>query len=206
MPHPLPIAVLLSGGGRTLANLAAHIGRGTLPARIVLVVASRGDAYGITRAAELGLPNCVLNPKEHADTATYSEKVFDEVRRAGAELVCLAGWLSLLKIPADYAHRVVNVHPALLPDFGGQGMYGHHVHEAVLAAGSKVSGCTVHFADNAYDTGPTILQRTCEVLADDTPDTLAARVFEQECIAYPEAIQLITEGRVHVDGGRAWVE
>lgn len=206
MSDTLKIAVLLSGGGRTLANLAEQIDGGALAARIVLVIASRSDAYGQTRAVELGLATSVLNRKDHADRATYSRQVFDQVRGAGAELVCLCGWLSLLEIPDDYARRVVNIHPALLPDFGGSGMYGRHVHEAVLAAGVEVSGCTVHFADNAYDTGPLILQRTCEVRGDDTPESLAARVFEQECIAYPEAIRMIAEGRVHLEDGRVRVE
>ena len=205
MTDPMRIAFLLSGGGRTLANLAEQIDRGAVPARIVLVIASRADAYGLKRAGELGLATCVQNPQEHADTAAFSDKVFDAVRRAGAELICLAGWLSLLNIPDDYAQRVVNIHPALLPDFGGKGMYGRHVHEAVLADGRKVSGCTVHFADQTYDTGPIILQRRCEVREDDTPDTLAARVFEQECIAYPEAIRLIADGRVSVEEGRVRV-
>ena len=113
----------------------------------------------------------------------------------------LAGFLSLLKIPDDYLGRVMNIHPALLPKFGGQGMYGHHVHEAVLAAGEQESGCTVHFADNQYDHGPVILQRRCPVKSDDTPDSLADRVMAEEREAYPQAIQMYAEGRVkHVDG------
>jgi folate-dependent phosphoribosylglycinamide formyltransferase PurN len=116
------------------------------------------------------------------------------------DLVVQGGWLCLWKIPPRYENRVMNIHPALLPCFGGQGMWGHHVHEAVLAAGCKVSGCTVHFCTNEYDKGPIIVQRTCPVADDDTPDTLAERVFEQECIAYPQAIRWFAEGRLRVEG------
>lgn len=193
--NPLPIAVLLSGGGTTMLNLADHIADGSLPAQIKLVIASNDTsaAQGIERAEALGLPCRVIRRKDHADTAAFSESIFREVRGAGCELVCMAGFLSLLVIPADFAGRVMNIHPSLLPAFGGKGMHGRHVHEAVLQAGEKKSGCTVHFADNTYDTGPIVLQRTCAVLPDDTAEALAARVFEQECIAYPEAIAWFIE-------------
>jgi phosphoribosylglycinamide formyltransferase-1 len=115
----------------------------------------------------------------------------------------MAGWLHLLPIPNDFRYRVLNIHPALLPSFGGKGMYGHHVHEAVLAYGAKVSGCTVHYADDTYDTGPILVQKCVPVLEGDTPTSLAARVFEAECEAYPEAIELIAEGRVTIEGRRA---
>jgi phosphoribosylglycinamide formyltransferase-1 len=117
----------------------------------------------------------------------------------------MGGFLKRLDIPADYANRVVNIHPGLIPAFCGQGFYGHRVHEAVLEYGAKLSGCTVHFADNQYDHGPVILQKAVPVTSDDTPDTLAARVFEAECEAYPEAIQLIAEGRVVLEGRRVRV-
>jgi folate-dependent phosphoribosylglycinamide formyltransferase PurN len=117
----------------------------------------------------------------------------------------MAGFLQLITIPEDFQHRVMNIHPALIPAFSGKGFYGHHVHEAALAMGVKVSGCTVHFADNQYDHGPIILQRVVPVLDDDTPDTLAARVFEQESEAYPEAIRLFADGRLTVEGRRVRV-
>ena len=113
-------------------------------------------------------------------------------------LVCMGGFLSLWLFPDEFYARVMNIHPALLPDFGGKGMHGHHVHEAVLAAGRVVSGCTVHFCDNKYDHGPIILQRQIPVKPGDTPDTLAARVFEEECVAYPEAVQAFADGRVRL--------
>jgi formyltetrahydrofolate-dependent phosphoribosylglycinamide formyltransferase len=195
-PPPLRLAVLLSGGGTTLQNLAEVIARGELDAEIACVVSSRPDAFGVQRAANLGLPRHVVVRKSCPSVAAFSERVFRHVREARANLVCLAGFLSLLDIPDDFVGRVLNIHPALLPSFGGKGMHGHHVHEAVLAAGCKVSGCTVHLADQTYDTGPILVQRCCPVRDDDTPDTLAGRVFEQECLAYPEAIRMFLAGIV----------
>jgi phosphoribosylglycinamide formyltransferase-1 len=146
------------------------------------------------------VPAIVANRKAHKTIEEFSDLVFRFVHQVEADLVCLAGFLSLLRIPDHYAHQVINIHPALLPAFGGKGMYGRRVHQAVLDAGCKVSGCTVHFADQTYDTGPIIAQRTCPVHDDDTSESLAARVFEQECIAYPHAISLIAAGRVHIHG------
>lgn len=202
---PVQLAVLISGGGTTLQNLAERIEAGTLRAKISVVISSNDQAYGLTRAKDLKVPAFVVPRKQYESPAEFSDHVFGLVRDAGADLVCLAGFLSLLVIPDDYAHRVLNVHPALLPAFGGQGMYGKHVHEAVIQAGCKVSGCTVHFADQHYDRGPIVAQRTCEVAEDDTPETLAARVFERECEAYPEAIQLVADRRVRIEGGRTWI-
>ncbi len=207
MSHPnvVRLAVLLSGSGRTLQNLLDRAADGRLPARVVLVVANKPDAFGLTRAERAGVPTAVVPRKPFPDRDAFSAAVFDHCRRAGADLVCLAGFLQLLRIPPDFANRVLNIHPALLPAFGGQGMYGHHVHEAVLAYGAKLSGCTVHFADNEYDHGPVVLQRAVEVRDDDTPDALAERVFAAECEAYPEAIRRFAEGRLHVQGRRVFL-
>ena len=189
------LAVLISGGGTTMLNLADHIDAGSLDASIALVLASNDTAAaaGLARAAGRGLPTVTARRRDFADASTFSDHVFRLVRDHDADLVCLAGFLSLLVIPDDYAGRVLNIHPSLLPKFGGQGMHGRHVHEAVLAAGETVTGCTVHLADNTYDTGPILLQRTCPVLPDDTPDTLAARVFALECDAYPDAIRSLAD-------------
>ncbi len=195
---PIRLAVLVSGGGTTLVNLAKKIESGELDAELVLAVCSNPSAYDKVTALGLDLPIHLVSRKDYADTAAFSQAVFDIVNDADADLVCLAGFLCLLSIPDEFIHRVLNIHPALLPAFGGQGMFGQHVHQAVLDAGCKVSGCTVHFADQTYDTGPILVQRTCPILPDDTPDTLAARVFEQECLAYPEAIRLITQGRLKI--------
>jgi len=188
-PPPLKLAVLLSGGGTTMVNLATRIHEGRLNAQIVLVLASNTHAGGIEKARNLHLPTVVVPRKAHDSPAAFAEVVFGHINQAQADLVCLAGFLSLLPIPAAFENRVLNIHPSLLPKFGGKGMHGHHVHEAVIAAGESESGCTVHYADNTYDTGPVLLQRHCAVLPDDTADALAARVFEQECEAYPAAIE-----------------
>jgi phosphoribosylglycinamide formyltransferase-1 len=201
---PIRLAVLLSGGGTTLQNLIDRIADGRLTAQIIQVVASKPGAFGAERARQAGLPVAVVERRACTDVAAFSAAVFDHCRRAGAELVCLAGFLQLLRIPDDFAQRVLNIHPALLPAFGGKGMYGHHVHEAVLAYGAKVSGCTVHFCDNEYDHGPVVLQCAVEVRDDDTPDTLAARIFAAECEAYPEAIRLFAESRLQVVGRRVF--
>ena len=200
MPDPIRIVALVSGGGTTLQNLIDRIAAGTLSARIAGVVSSRADALGVTRAERAGIPATVVPAAPRR--AGFADEVWTAVRAYKPDLVCFAGWLHLLPIPADFRHKVLNIHPALLPAFGGKGMYGHHVHEAVLAYGAKVSGCTVHFADDTYDTGPILVQKCVPVKAGDTPDTLAARVFQAECEAYPEAIRLIAEGCVTVQGRR----
>ncbi len=197
----LRLGVLLSGGGRTMVNLAECIRRGELDAELVTVISSRSAVAGVDRARELGLEPSILRTKDVPDEEEFSARLADLLDQAKVDLVVQCGWLCYWKLPPRYANRVMNIHPALLPSFGGKGMWGHHVHEAVLAAGCKVSGCTVHFVTNEYDAGPIIVQRTCPVLEGDTPDTLAARVFEQECLAYPEAIQLFAENRLNVQDG-----
>lgn len=198
----LNIAVLVSGGGTTLQHLIDVIARGELDARIGLVIASRKGIGGLERAAKAGIPSHVVERSHYDSVADFSHAVFGLCDEAAVDLVCLGGWLSLLEIPPRYAGRVMNIHPALLPSFGGKGYYGQKVHQAVLDHGCKVSGCTVHFVDNQYDHGPIILQRTCPVLDDDTPQTLAHRVFEQEKIAYPRAIGLYAAGKLRIDGRR----
>lgn len=202
MSEPIRIVALVSGSGTTLQNFIDRIAAGTLNARVTGVVSSRTDAFGVTRAGRAGIPVAVV---EKAQRPNFVGDVWSAVRAFDPQLVCFAGWLHLLSIPADFRHRVLNIHPSLLPAFGGKGMYGHHVHQAVLSYGAKVSGCTVHFADDTYDTGPVVVQRCVPVLEADTPDTLAARVFGAECEAYPEAIRLIAEGRVAVQGRRVIV-
>jgi phosphoribosylglycinamide formyltransferase 1 len=199
---PFRISVLISGGGTTLRNLIEKIAAGELPVEIVLVVSSSPTARGLQFAHDAGIPSAVIERKGFADQDAFSREIFDNCRRRGAELVVMGGFLKRVTIPADFANRVVNIHPALVPAFCGEGFYGHHVHESVLEYGAKLSGCTVHFADNQYDHGPVIVQRAVPVLDDDTPDTLAARVFEAECEAYPEALRLIATGQVSVEGRR----
>ena len=187
----LRLGVLLSGGGRTLMNILEYIRTGKLSAEVSVVIASR-DCKGVERSRTAGLDVHIVPYKEIPDTETYSAAIVELLDAAGVDLVVQAGFLSFWRIPPKYEGRVLNIHPALLPSFGGAGMYGLHVHKAVLATGCKVSGCTVHFVDNEYDHGRIIVQKRVPVLPDDTPDTLADRVFEQECIAYPEAIDLVS--------------
>ena len=197
MATRLRLVALISGGGTTLQNLIDRVSANRLDVEIVGVVSSRADAFGVKRAERAAIPVSVV-PRGQG----FAEKVWAAVRALKPDLVILAGWLHLLPIPEDFRHKVLNIHPSLLPAFGGKGMYGHHVHEAVLAYGAKVSGCTVHFADDTYDTGPVLVQRCVPVKEGDTPDVLAARVFEAECEAYPEAIELLAAGRVRVEGRR----
>jgi len=199
---PLPIAVLISGGGTTLRNILQKIAAGDLNAVVKLVISSNPSAGGLRFAAEASIPALVLRYKDFPTPEAYREAVFQPCREAGVQLVVMGGFLKHVLIPPDFEHRVMNIHPGLIPAFCGQGFYGHHVHQAALDYGVKLSGCTVHFADNQYDHGPIILQRTVPVLDDDTPETLAARIFEQECEAYPEAIRLFAEGRLQVAGRR----
>ena len=182
------LAILISGSGTTLENLADYIAQGKLSAAIACVISSRPDVYGLVRAQKLGLPHEVVARRSFTDTAAFSDAVFTAIGKHQVDLVIMAGFLSLLRIPPTFENRVLNIHPALLPKYGGRGMHGLKVHQAVIDAGETTSGCTVHYADNQYDHGPILLQRTCPVLPGDTAELLAHRVFEQECIAYPEAI------------------
>lgn len=199
MAQPLPIAVLISGTGRSLRNLIERIAEERLDAEIRLVIASNNTARGLEFAREAGIPTDVVRRNQCASDAEFSERIFSAVRAAGAQLVVLAGFMKFLPIPPDFENRVINIHPALIPAFCGKGLYGHFVHEAVLDYGAKISGCTVHFVDNQYDHGPIISQHIVPVVEGDTPGTLADRVFAAETEALPEAVQLIAEGRVSVE-------
>lgn len=202
LDRPIRLATLISGGGTTLLNLAKQIREGTLSAEIPLVIASRAKCRGVRRAAELGLRCDVVERKEIPSLAEFSEAIFSKCREVKADLVVCSGFLSMISIPTDFVGRVINIHPSLIPSFCGQGFYGHHVHEAVLARGAKVSGCTVHFVDDEYDHGPIIIQKTVPVLDNDSPDDLAARVFQSECEALPEAIRQFASGQLEIDGPR----
>ena len=179
--------VLISGGGSTLLNLLDVIERGELPATIGLVIASRKCA-GVDRSIQRGHPCEVISPKKFPSVDAFSDAIFSRCRDARIDLVILGGFLSRISVPQDFEERVLNIHPSLIPAFCGLGMYGHHVHEAVLKRGCKVSGCTVHMVDNEYDHGPILVQKAVPVLDGDDADTLARRVFAAECEAYPEAI------------------
>ncbi len=200
MSRPLRLALLVSGGGRTLANLADRIDAGRLAAEIVLVIASRPDVPAVAIARARGLAVRIAHRRAFESEDRLHDAITAWLIERQAELVCLCGYVRWFRVDPPFRGRVINIHPALLPEFGGKGMYGLRVHRAVLAAGRRESGCTVHFVDDQYDHGPIILQLRCPVLPGDDEHTLAARVFEQECIAYPQAIALFAEGRVRLEG------
>ena len=200
--RPLNLGVLISGGGRTLQNLIDRINDGSLKAQIRIVISSNPEAFGLERSRRYNVPHLTVNRKNFKNDESFSQAITEELEKYELDLVVLAGFNCFYRIPKKYEGKVVNIHPALIPGFCGKGYYGEKVHKAVLAAGVKVTGCTVHFADNRYDHGPIILQRTVPVLDDDTPESLAERVFKEECIAYPEAIKLFQEGRLKIEGNR----
>lgn len=203
--RPIRLGVLISGGGTTLLNFLDQIRSGKLVAEIPLVIASQKNCRGVERARNAGLECLVLRPREFANVKDFSQAMFSELRNARVDLVTLAGFLSLLHVPDDFLWRVINIHPSLIPAFCGHGFYGHHVHEAAIQRGVKVSGCTVHFADNEYDHGPIIRQQVVNIPDRCTADELSAIVFEQEKIAYPEAIRLLASGRLTIINRRTYI-
>jgi len=202
---PLRVAVLLSGEGTSLENLFEHIDAG-LPARIAVVVASKPNVGGLARAERRGVPAIAVPRRVHRDVHAFNDALHGALARFEIDLVALLGFLSPFEPRERFAGRVINVHPALIPAFSGHGFYGHRVHEAVLESGVKVTGATVHFADDQYDHGPIILQEAVGVRDDDTPETLAARVQAAERRLVPEAIRLIAEGRLAVEGRRVRIK
>jgi phosphoribosylglycinamide formyltransferase-1 len=205
----MKLAVLISGSGRTLKNFIDLVAEDQLPVDIRLVISSAARAGGLRFAEEAGISTLVVRRQDFAagpmgDTA-YGDAVFGPCRNAGVDYVAMAGFLKLAPVPPDFAGRVVNIHPALIPAFCGPGMYGQRVHQAVLDAGVRVTGCTVHFVDNEYDHGPIIWQQPVPVFDDDTADTLAKRVFEVEKEAYPHVLRLLAAGRITLEGGRATI-
>ncbi len=203
---PLRLVALISGRGTTLRNFIEKIASGQLDAEIPLVLSSSATAGGLELARQAGISTAVVHRKDFDTTDDFSRAIFDHCRRVDPHLVALAGFLKLLAIPDDFQNRVMNIHPALVPAFCGKGYYGSRVHEAVLDCGTKVTGCTVHFVDARYDHGPIILQKVVPVLDGDTSQILAARVFEQECEAYPEALRLFAQGKLQIEGRRVRIE
>lgn len=196
----MKLAVFISGGGTTLRNLIEQRDAGQIDVTFERVISSSRSAAGLKFAEQAGIPHQHICRKDFADAQAYCDAMFAPCREAEVDYVLMAGFLQHVLIPDDFTHRVVNIHPALIPSFCGQGFYGRRVHEAVLSYGAKVSGCTVHFVDDQYDHGPILLQRAVPVEATDTPEQLAERVFAAECEAYPAAIRLLATGRVRVEG------
>ena len=209
MSTPKKIAVLVSGGGTNLQALIDAQGRGELGGgEITLVLSSKPGVYALERAANAGIKGIVLARKEYDSIASYSKALADTLQAAGIDLVVLAGFLTIIdeQLYHAFPNRILNVHPALIPSFCGKGFYGLHVHEAALAKGVKVSGATVHIVTPECDAGPIVLQKAVAVENDDTPETLQKRIMvEAEWKILPEAVKLFCEGRITVEGNRAFV-
>jgi len=200
MAKKLRLAVFISGTGRTLKNLIDRIRAGELSAEVVVVLSNVANVVGLQYAEEESIPVEIIERSHFGSLTEFSEANFSVCRAAQADYVVLAGYLRYLEIPKDFENRVLNIHPSLIPAFCGKGYYGNIVHSKALEYGVKVSGCTVHFVDQEYDTGPIILQKTVDVYEGDTPSTLNDRVFAAECEAYPEAIEMLAQGRISVKG------
>jgi phosphoribosylglycinamide formyltransferase-1 len=198
------LGVLFSGGGRTLENLARKAVEGSLPADIAVAISSHREAGGLEKARRAGVPAHVVDYREHRED--FSPRLCTILEEAKVDWVLLGGFIRYFDIPPALAGRVLNIHPALLPAFGGKGFYGDRVHEAVLAAGAKFSGCTVHFLTAEYDRGPIILQRLVPVDPHDTVESLRERVFREECIAYPEAVRLCIRAEVELREGKVIIK
>jgi formyltetrahydrofolate-dependent phosphoribosylglycinamide formyltransferase len=201
----LCVAVLLSGEGTSLENLFEKIESGALLAQIPVVISSKEGAGGLERARRRGIPAVAVPRKNYPDTGAFNDAIHTELDRYNIDLVACLGFLSPFETRGKFDLRAINVHPALIPAFSGQGYYGQRVHEAVLASGVKVTGATVHFIDAEYDCGPIILQESVLVLDDDTPASLAQRVQAAERRLIPEAVELFASDRLTIDGRRVRV-
>jgi formyltetrahydrofolate-dependent phosphoribosylglycinamide formyltransferase len=201
------IGVFASGRGSNFQAILNAIREGRLPARVVLVLSNKGDAGALEIARACSLAAVHLSQKQFPDEGSFGEAMLDVLKRHDVQIVALAGYLK--KIPAnvvrEYRNRILNIHPALLPSFGGAGMYGHFVHEAVIASGAKLSGATVHLVDEEYDRGPIVLQKAVSVEACDTPETLAEKVLKIEHEIYPLALKAFAENRVTINERSVWI-
>ncbi|MCR5592715.1 MAG: phosphoribosylglycinamide formyltransferase [Saccharofermentans sp.] len=206
----MKIAVFVSGGGTNLQAIIDRIKEGKLKdVKIVLVIASNESAFALQRAADNNIPSVVMSVKSFASREEWDDAVVEKLREAGAELIVLAGYLSLLgqKTVKAYNNRIINIHPALIPAFCGKGMYGIKPHEAALARGVKVSGATVHLVNENYDEGPILLQKCVDVLPDDTPETLQKRIMKEcEQDILPRAIGLFAQGKIEIKNNIAYVK
>jgi phosphoribosylglycinamide formyltransferase-1 len=204
--QPLRVAVLLSGSGTSLENLFERIEAGSLRAEICVVIASKAQAGGLTRARRRGVPAFAVPRREHPEVGEFNDALHALLERHEPDVVALLGFLSPFETRGRYEGRTLNVHPALIPAFCGKGMYGGRVHEAVLEAGVKLTGATVHFVDAEYDHGPIVLQQAVPVHDDDTPESLAARVQAVERELVPEALRLFGESRLSIEGRRVRIK
>ncbi len=202
----LRIAVLLSGSGTSLENLLEHLDAGDIHGRVEVVIASKPQSFGLERARRRGIPAIAVARKQYPNVGAFNDALHAVLDDFDVDLVLLLGFLSPFETRGRFDGRTLNVHPALIPAFCGKGFYGHRVHEAVLEAGVKVTGATVHFVDAEYDHGPIILQEAVPVEDDDTPDSLAARVQASERRLLPESVRLFAEGRLTIDGRRVRIK
>lgn len=205
----MKIAVLVSGGGTNLQAIMDSMDRGEITnTTIEVVISNKKDAYALERAAKKGIANVCISPKDFKEREEFNQKLLDTLIEYKVDLIVLAGYLVILPeiLVKHFENRIINIHPSLIPSFCGDGFYGLHVHEAVLARGNKVTGATVHFVDDGTDTGPIILQKAVEVKNGDTPEVLQRRVMEEaEWHILPKAIDLIANGKVKVEGKTAIV-
>lgn len=206
----MKIAVFVSGGGTNLQAIIDQIKDGRLKnVEISIVIASNDSAYALQRAADNNIPSAVMSVKSFASREDWDDAVITKLRESGAELIVLAGYLSLLgpKTVKAFSNRIINIHPALIPSFCGKGMYGIKPHEAALARGVKVSGATVHLVNENYDEGPILLQKCVDILPDDTPEVLQKRIMKEcEQVILPKAISLFAEGKVEIKNNIAYVK
>ena len=206
--RPMRIAVLVSGGGSNLQAILDAIDRGEINGEVVQILCSAKKAYALERARKYQIPAVVVHRKDYPDMEACNEARFQAVLAAEPDLIVLAGYLGIVppQMVKRFRGRIINIHPALLPAYGGRGMFGHHVHEAVVAAGETTSGCTVHFVDEGTDTGPIIFQQAVPVLPGDTADTLAERILPYEHQLLPKAVALFCRGELRMEDGRAVIE
>jgi len=202
------IAVFASGRGSNFQAILQAIDDGLLPARVTLLVSNNSNAGALELARSRNIPAIHLSQKQFSSEVAYGDRLLELLARHGVDLIALAGYMK--RVPAivieRYRNKILNIHPALLPAFGGSGMYGIHVHEAVLAAGVKITGATVHLVDEEYDKGPIVAQKAVEVSSDDTPESLAARVLAVEHEIYPKVLAAFAGNRVHLEGRRVWIQ
>ncbi len=204
----LNIGILVSGNGTNLQSIIDAVERGEIKGTIAVVISSKKDAFALQRAHNHNIEAVFLDPEKYPERDEYCRALVDELQSRQVGLVCLAGFMHILTpyFVAQFKYKTINIHPALLPSFGGKGMYGHHVHEAVISSGENVSGCTVHFVDEGCDTGPIILQSKVPVYTNDTPESLAERVLKEEHKIYPEAVRLFSEGRIEIDNCKVTIK
>lgn len=202
------IAVFASGRGSNFQAILKAIDDGALPARVTLLVSNNSNAGALELARSQNIPAIHLSQKQFSSEDAYGEQLLELLKRHDVQLIALAGYMKRIptKVIEQFRRRILNIHPALLPAFGGAGMYGIHVHEAVLAAGVKITGATVHIVDEEYDKGPIVMQRAVEVLSGDTPETLAARVLPVEHEIYPKALAAFANNRVRIEGRKVWIQ